>query len=138
VLEGGELVTSIDLPLIREPQGSAFARLTRRRGVDLATINLCCRVDASGRTQFAYGAVGPRPFLVADESGLLGDPKASDAAKDEILLRLLTQASPISDVRGSREYRRAMLLVVSHRALRTSIDRLSRLRDSPSPPEEGR
>ena len=123
-LERGELVTSIDLPLIEERNGAAFARLTRRRGVDLATVNLCCRVDAGGRTQFAYGAVGPRPFLVVDESGVLADPKTGDAARDEILLRLLAQASPISDVRGSREYRRAMLLVMSRRALRTSIDRL--------------
>jgi carbon-monoxide dehydrogenase medium subunit len=133
-----ELVTSIDLPLTRERHGAAFLRLTRRRGVDLATINLCCRVDASGRTQFAYGAVGPRPFLVIDESGALSDPKTPDAARDEILRRLLTQASPISDVRGSREYRRAMLLVMSRRALRTAIDRLSAFRDFPPPPGDGR
>ncbi len=137
-LNAGELVTSIDLPLEKERHGAAFARLTRRRGVDLATINLCCRVDASGRTQFAYGAVGPRPFLVADESGLLGDAKTSDAARDQVLLQLLTQASPISDVRGSREYRAAMLLVMSRRALRTAIDRLSQIRDSPPPLGEGR
>ena len=130
-LKPGELVTSIDLPLVTEPHGATFARLTRRRGVDLATINLCCRVDAGGRTQFGYGAVGPRPFLVADESGLLANPEATDVARDEVLLRLLTQASPISDVRGSREYRRAMLLVMSRRALRKSIDRLSAIRDSP-------
>jgi CO/xanthine dehydrogenase FAD-binding subunit len=124
-LQAGELVTSIDMRLSKERHGAAFGRLTRRHGVDLATINLCCRVDASGRTQFAYGAVGPRPFLVADESRVLADPKASDAARDKVLLRLLTQASPISDVRGSREYRAAMLLVMSRRALRTAIDRLS-------------
>jgi carbon-monoxide dehydrogenase medium subunit len=135
-LKPGELVTSIDLPLVNERHGAAFARLTRRRGVDLATINLCCRVDAGGRTHFAYGAVGPRPFLVADDSALLADPKASDAARDGILLRLLTQASPISDVRGSREYRRAMLLVMSRRALRTAIERLSAVRDFP--PSAGR
>jgi carbon-monoxide dehydrogenase medium subunit len=123
-LRRGELVTSIDLPLASEAHGAAFARLTRRRGVDLATINLCCRVDAGGRTQFACGAVGPRPFLVADESGRLADRRTTDAARDEILRGLLTQASPISDVRGSREYRRAMLLVISRRALRTAIDRL--------------
>jgi carbon-monoxide dehydrogenase medium subunit len=130
----GEIVTSVDLPLVKKPHGAAFARLTRRRGVDLATINLCCRVDANRRTQFAYGAVGPRPFLVADESGILADPKTTDAARDEVLLRLLTQASPISDVRGSREYRAAMLLVMSRRALRIAIDRLSQ----PPPPGEGR
>jgi carbon-monoxide dehydrogenase medium subunit len=125
VLARGELVSSIDLPIPRERPGVTFARLTRRRGVDLATINLCCRVDPSGWTQFAYGAVGPRPFLVRDQSGILADPAAGDAAKDEILRRLLTEASPITDVRGSREYREAMLLVMSRRALRTSIDRLS-------------
>ncbi len=125
VLRPGELVTSIDLPVAAERRAATFARITRRRGVDLATISLCCMVEATGRTQFAFGAVGPRPFLVADESGLLADPDAGDAAKDEILRRLLTQASPISDVRGSREYREAMLLVMSRRALRTSIAKLA-------------
>lgn len=118
-------MTSIDLRIDGERHGAAFARLTRRRGVDLATINLCCKVDASGRTQFAYGAVGPRPFLVADETGVLADPAATNAAKDEVLVRLLTQASPISDVRGSREYRQAMLVVMSRRALQASIARLA-------------
>ncbi|HEV2029888.1 MAG TPA: FAD binding domain-containing protein [Candidatus Dormibacteraeota bacterium] len=125
VLQPGELVTSIDLPVAAERRAATFARTTRRRGVDLATISLCCMVDATGLTQFAYGAVGPRPFVVADESGVLADPDSGDAAKDEVLRRLLTQASPISDVRGSREYREAMLLVMSRRALRTSIAKLA-------------
>jgi carbon-monoxide dehydrogenase medium subunit len=124
VLQPGELATSIDLPVTDERRGASFARITRRRGVDLATISLCCLVEASGRTQFAYGAVGPRPFLVTDESGVLADPAAGDAAKDDVLRGLLTQASPISDVRGSREYREAMLLVMSRRALRSAIERL--------------
>jgi carbon-monoxide dehydrogenase medium subunit len=124
VLQPGELVTSIELPAATERRGSAFARITRRRGVDLATISLCCLVEANGHTRFAYGAVGPRPFLVGDDSGVLADPAADETAKDQVLRQLLTQASPISDVRGSREYRAAMLLVMSRRALRSSIERL--------------
>jgi carbon-monoxide dehydrogenase medium subunit len=124
VLQRGELVTAIDLPVAAERSGAAFARITRRRGVDLATISLCCVVESTGRTLLAYGAVGPRPFVVADDSGRLADPAAGDAAKDEVLRQLLTKASPISDVRGSREYREAMLLVMSRRALRASIERL--------------
>lgn len=123
-LQAGELVTSIDLPAPAPRHGASFARLTRRRGVDLATINLCCLVDSSGRTTFAYGAVGPRPFVVADESGVLASPDGDDAAKDQVLQRLLGSASPISDVRGSREYREAMLMVMSRRSLRTAIARL--------------
>ncbi len=124
VLEPGELVTSIELPAAGQRRAATFARITRRRGVDLATISLCCMVDSAGRTSFGYGAVGPRPFLVADDSGLLADPGASDASKDGVLRRLLMQASPISDVRGSSQYRAAMLLVMSRRALRSSIERL--------------
>jgi carbon-monoxide dehydrogenase medium subunit len=81
-------------------------------------------VDASGRTRFAYGAVGPRPFLIAEETGALSDPSAADDSKEGLLRQLLERASPISDVRGSREYRKAMLLVMSRRALRSSIARL--------------
>jgi CO/xanthine dehydrogenase FAD-binding subunit len=124
VLQRDELVTSVEVPASAERRGTTFARITRRRGVDLATINLCCLVESTGRTRFAFGAVGPRPFLVSDESGLLADPAAGDAAKDEVLRRLLAQASPITDVRGSREYRQAMLWVMSRRALRSSIERL--------------
>ena len=123
VLRRGELVTSIDLPASAARRGATFARITRRRGVDLAIISVCCLVEADGRTLFAFGAVGPRPFLVADDSGLLADPNTDQAARDSVLMRMLSQASPISDVRGSREYRAAMLLVMSGRALRSSLAR---------------
>ncbi len=125
MLERGELVASIDLPLPEGPIGAAFARMTRRRGVDLATISLCCAVDAAGTTRFAFGAVGPRPFLAADESGRLADPGVGEDEKEQILAGLTARASPISDVRGSREYRRAMLMVLSKRALRIAFDRLA-------------
>jgi CO/xanthine dehydrogenase FAD-binding subunit len=124
VLQRGELVMSIDLPIPAGRMGATFARITRRRGVDLATISLCCVIESTGRTLFAYGAVGPRPFLVTDESGVLADPTADEAHKDEVLRRMLAEASPISDVRASREYREAMLLVMSRRALRASTERL--------------
>jgi CO/xanthine dehydrogenase FAD-binding subunit len=125
VLGPAELVTAVELPLPREPIGAAFARMTRRRGVDLATVNLCCSVSGSGITQFAYGAVGPRPFIVADETGALADPaRAASGEGEEILRRLAGRATPISNVRASREYREDMLLVLSRRALRSARDRL--------------
>jgi carbon-monoxide dehydrogenase medium subunit len=124
-LERGELVTSIDLPVRPPGHREAFAKVTRRRGVDLATVNLACMVDTQGRTQFAYGAVGPRAFLVADESGVLADPSAQEATRERVLRDLLAHASPISDVRASREYREAMLQVMSLRLLRTCLSGLA-------------
>jgi CO/xanthine dehydrogenase FAD-binding subunit len=124
VLKSDELVTSIDLPVATGRRGASFGRITRRRGVDLATVSVCCLVEDGGRTRFAFGAAGPRPLLVVDDSGLLSAPAAAEPATDEVLRELLTSASPISDVRGSREYRAAMLLVLSRRMLRSSIERL--------------
>jgi carbon-monoxide dehydrogenase medium subunit len=124
-LERGELVTSIDLPVRPSGHWEAFAKVTRRRGVDLATVNLACMVDTQGRTQFAYGAVGPRAFLVADESGVLADLSAPEATRERVLSDLLAHASPISDVRASREYREAMLQVMSLRLLRNCLSRLA-------------
>jgi CO/xanthine dehydrogenase FAD-binding subunit len=89
--------------------------------VDLATVNLSCFVTATGETRFAYGAAAPVPFVVSDGSGLLADPAASQPAKDELLRSLTAHATPISDVRGGREYRQAMLLVMSRRALATAL-----------------
>jgi CO/xanthine dehydrogenase FAD-binding subunit len=127
VLDRGELVESIDLPLPVEPAGAAFGRVTRRRGVDLATINLCCLVTRSGETRFAYGAVAARPFVVTDDSGTLATLDSTAAARDAALDRLIAQATPISDVRADRDYRLAMLGVMSRRALQAAQGRLRAL-----------
>jgi carbon-monoxide dehydrogenase medium subunit len=124
----GELVSAIEIPLPAEPAGSAFGRMTRRRGVDLATVNLCCSVSAAGETRFAFGAVGPRPFLAVDASGRLAD--ASGAEQDDLLRALTAQATPISNVRASREYRQDMLFVLAGRALETARQRLREARDA--------
>ena len=128
VLEPGEMVASIDLPLPTEPTGAAFGRVTRRFGVDLAVINMCCAVTASGHARMAFGAVGPRPFVVSDETRTLASRSAREGAErgDDALQRLIAYAAPVSDVRGSREYRIAMLTAVGRRTVDAAIDRLQR------------
>lgn len=123
-IQPGEIITAINLPFPPRPVGSAFGRMTRRRGVDLATVNVCCVVDSNGVTTFAYGAVGPRPFLVRDETGVLADRGAEERERTAVLREIVGHASPISDVRATVEYRQAMLGVLSRRALEKATDRL--------------
>jgi CO/xanthine dehydrogenase FAD-binding subunit len=125
VLGPAELVSAVELPLPNGSRGSAFGRMTRRRGVDLATVNLSCSVSSDGVTRFAFGAVGPRAFLVSDASGRLADLATDPVGRDEILNGMLAQATPISNVRASREYRLAMLGVLSRRALDAALARLA-------------
>jgi carbon-monoxide dehydrogenase medium subunit len=123
----GELVVAIELPLPGRPVGAAYTRLTRRRGTDLASITLCCGVDAEGNTRLAYGSVGPRAFLVVDESGTLADPDLAGEDKAELLDRVFEQASPsVRSLRASPDYRLAMLRVLGGRALETAIARLAK------------
>jgi CO/xanthine dehydrogenase FAD-binding subunit len=124
-LKPGELVAALWLPLPPGPMGTAFGRMTRRQGVDLATVNLACSVDAGGVTTFAYGAVGPRAFVARDETGVLADRTTDRARRDEILRELSAPASPITNVRATREYREEMLLVLSRRALVTALGHLA-------------
>jgi carbon-monoxide dehydrogenase medium subunit len=124
-LEPAELVTGIDIPLPERPRGSAYLRQTRRRGTDLASVTLAASVDDAGVTRLAYGSVGPRPRLLADDSGVLADPEASDADKAPIFERFFEEASPSPrSMRSSPAYRLAMLRVLGARAVRLSIERL--------------
>jgi CO/xanthine dehydrogenase FAD-binding subunit len=116
----GEIVTRIDLPRPEEGSGSAFRRLTRRRGVDLATVSVAAGVGPDGRVVLGLGAVGPRPLRAEL-------PAPLDPAEEPAIVRALDEqlavATPISDVRGSREYRVAMLRVLAKRAVLAAADR---------------
>ena len=116
----GELVTRLELPRPEGGSGSAFRRLTRRRGVDLATVSVAAGVDRDGRVVLGLGAVGPRPIRTAlDRPVDLTDGPALERALDE----RLAVATPISDIRGSREYRLAMVRVLAKRAVLAAADR---------------
>lgn len=123
-LEVDEIVKQIVLPIPPTNQAAAFARLTRRKGVDLATINLCCQVHADGLTRFVLGAVGPVPVIVEEKKGLLTSPTESDATKKSCIEDLMQKATPITDVRASKEYRQAMLAVLGYRVLLIAQERL--------------
>lgn len=128
-LERGELVTAIELPIPARAYGAAYTRLTRRRGTDLASITLCCGVDGDGVTRIAYGSVGPRAFLVTDESGVLADVTVPMEDKVETLDAMFSLATPsLKSLRASPDYRLAMLRVLGARALETAIGRLTKER----------
>jgi CO/xanthine dehydrogenase FAD-binding subunit len=125
-LSRGEVVVAIELPLPASRRGAVHLRRTRRRGHDLASVTLTCMVRDDGVTQLAYGSLGPRAVLVADETGVLADPTAPDAAKAERLETLFAGASPSArSMRASPEYRLAMLRVLGLRAVGTAVLRLA-------------
>lgn len=121
----GEIVTAVRIPLPVDPRGCAFDRITRRRGVDLATCNIAVTVSAE-EVVVAFGAVSPRPLVLRDQSGLLANPDAPEQDLAAAIETLAAQAAPITDVRASAGYRSAMLSFLGSRALAKAHDRFAK------------
>lgn len=120
-----EFVESIDVPLPVVPTASAFVRLTRRRGVDLAVISASALVNTQGLTRIALGAAGPRVIVSDEATGVLADPRATENDRNAAIARIVALATPRSDVRAGDDYRRAMLTVFVERALALAHSRLA-------------
>lgn len=121
-LAPGELVTEVRIPLPADKRGCAFARLTRRRGVDLATINVACTVSASGESVFALGAAAPRPVVVEDHELVAAWQQSADLRAG--IDHLVSVAKPITDIRAGAHYRRQMFTVLAERAFVTAFERM--------------
>lgn len=114
-----EIVLSIELPIPAAGHCSAFQRLTRRRGVDLATVSAAVAVAPDGVIAMGLGAVGPTPLLAVSEP--LADLGDTDHI-DQVVDRLVSIATPISDIRASREYRQSMTSVLAKRAVNAALE----------------
>ncbi|MFH1568253.1 MAG: molybdopterin cofactor-binding domain-containing protein [Gemmatimonadota bacterium] len=129
VLQPGEVVVAIQVPAPRPRSGSAYARHTLRRSMDIAVAAVGAAVELGddGQTcrtaRLCLGAVAPVPMRAARAEGLLrGQPldaehlaAAADAAAAE--------CRPISDGRASADFRRHLVGVLTRRMLGAAADR---------------
>lgn len=114
VLEHGELLKGFFVPFAPKDSKTAFVKHSRRVGMDLATVGIAVRLNVKDSMEIAdvsiaLGAVGPRPILVHGLEKYVG-AKLTKELIDDISEYAAKQASPITDVRGSKEYRQDMLV----------------------------
>ena len=121
-LSKGEILVEIDVP--SPPRGSygAYLKHGPRNAMDIATVNAALMCTLSGHkcedARIVLGSVAPTPMRARKaEAAIRGKPvdentvrKAAELASEE--------CSPISDVRASAEYRRAMVKAVVRRLFR--------------------
>ena len=122
-----ELVTAILVPARSDRARSIFLKLGARRylviSIAMAAVTLDARADGQiGFAGVAVGACSPVARRIgALEERLIG--RALDAALADLAQPAdLDGLSPISDVRGSAEYRREAALTLIRRALRELAD----------------
>ncbi|MFQ5679722.1 MAG: FAD binding domain-containing protein [Gemmatimonadota bacterium] len=126
-LEPEEILAETRLPKAGPGEGGAYEKLERKVG-DFATVGVAARVtlDEEGLCTGAgigLTAVGPTNLRAPSaEEALVGGPpdeeritEASAAAAED--------ADPVADNRGSEEYKRDMVRVLTARALRRAVER---------------
>ncbi len=127
VLNPGEILTEIRIP--RQPAGSgaSFQRFSLRRGSALAVASAAVWVLMENgvitEAHIYLGAVGPVPLPAAKAaSGLIGH-RPGDEIFAAAGAKAAAEAQPISDLRGSAQYRRDVVQVLTVRALAQACER---------------
>lgn len=128
ILKSGELLVGIRVPFPAADSGAAYSRFALREGnaIAVAGVAAALRLTDGGEisdARVALGAVAPTPSLVKAAAAVLCG-RSADAEAFELAARAaMRAAAPISDVRGSAEYRRRLVGVLTNRALSRALER---------------
>ena len=125
--EPGELLTAVALPPVARDTGSAYVRLEYRRQMEIAVVGATAVVRLDGDriadARIAITALAPTIRRVPEAEAALDGSRGDRAAAEAAGAAAAAASAPISDVRGSLDYRRAMAAVITRRAVTAAVAR---------------
>lgn len=128
-LQNGEFLVSLKLPPVKKNSGAAYLRFIPRNEMDIAVVGAGAYVELDeSRNNFvtarvSLGAVAPKPLFIQEAGdSLAGKAVTADniAAAAQIAQ---AAATPITDMRGTAEYRKHLSAVLARRVLEKAIER---------------
>jgi aerobic carbon-monoxide dehydrogenase medium subunit len=127
VLQPGEIVVEFQIPAPRPHSSDAYLRLIPRNEMDIAVVGVGASVTLDGdkcvAARIALGAVGPTPIVAAKAAEALVGRKLDDATIGKAAQLAIAASSPIDDMRGTAEYRRHIVGVLTRRSLAIAAER---------------
>jgi CO/xanthine dehydrogenase FAD-binding subunit len=122
----GELVTEVRFPAVSGPQ--QFLKVGTRNAMVISIACCAMVVDTDHRrVRCAFGSVAPRPLRPTDAEDFISEAldwnalTAPPDAVDRFAELAAAAAEPITDHRGTAEYRRHTVKVMARRALTRSL-----------------
>ena len=128
-LGNGEILGSFTIPAPAARTSDAYLRFIPRTEMDIAVVGAAVSVtlDSDGictAARVAIGAVAPTHLLVPKAAEALIGTRIDDTALQAAADAASDTANPISDKRGSADYRRTVVGVMTKRAAAIARDRI--------------
>jgi carbon-monoxide dehydrogenase medium subunit len=126
-LEPEEILTEIRIPFPPPKSGGAYLKLERKVG-DFATAGVAVQItlDDSGacsRAGIGLTNVGMTPIKARQTEAFLAGKKLDESVVQQAAELAASESQPMDDIRGSAEYKRDLVRVLTTRALTRALDR---------------
>ncbi|WP_406644748.1 xanthine dehydrogenase family protein subunit M [Aliisedimentitalea scapharcae] len=126
-LAKGELVNAVHLPARGDNGGDAYLRFIPRTEMDIAVVGCGVNLRLDGDTiveaRVSLGAVAPTVLLVQDCADAIIGTTLDDAALDKLAAAASAACNPITDKRGTIEFRTHVAGVLARRTAKIAYDR---------------
>jgi len=126
-LKLGELLLELRLPPPSPNIGGLYVRRTPRKQMDIAVVGVAVLLTLDGdhvqRARVALAAVAPTVIRAPEAEAALEGQPASESLFAKAAEAAATEARPISDQRGSAEFRRHLVRVTTERCLHEAARR---------------
>ena len=126
-LKKGELISAIHIPAREKHSGDAYLRFIPRTEMDIAVVgcavNLRLEDDLIVEARVALGAVAPKVLLVEQCSQAILGTKLDEEALSNLSAAAENACDPISDKRGTKEFRTNVAGVLAARTAKIAYNR---------------
>ncbi len=129
VLQRGEILVSLHFPPPAPNSGARYIRFIPRNEMDIAVAGVGVSVVLENDKQtinsarVSLASVAPTPLFVREAGEALTGKPVTDENIERAAQLARDAAKPITDMRGTIEYRKHLCAVLTRRALNTAIER---------------
>jgi len=119
-MKKGEIIETIKFPVPEVGSRFHFEKVSRRRYLDIASCNTAISIKTDGNIikdiHLSAGGVAPIPLFLEKTCAFLKGKEIRDKILGKAVKVMEQEISPISDVRGSAEYKTLLLrnLILAH------------------------
>jgi|TARA_B100000809_G_scaffold236197_1_gene255050 CO/xanthine dehydrogenase FAD-binding subunit len=127
VLQSGEILVAIRVPAPAAHFGACYIRFIPRNEMDIAVVGVGASMVLDGNKvtacRIALASVAPIPVYATAAGAALVGKEATEENINAASEAAQAAATPISDMRGTAEYRTHLIGVLTRRALQSAIQR---------------